>query len=89
VLKKSAMVSTAEKYAPEIEIFNLSRGFRARISRSGAQKTHFQRSECGRSGRTDFFNSIGQKRSVADAYEIRGDSVNIYSFALMEVNNGH
>jgi hypothetical protein len=38
----------------------LSRGFRAQISRSGAQKTHFQLSVRGQSGRTDFFNSIGR-----------------------------
>jgi NRPS condensation-like uncharacterized protein len=49
-----------EKYALEIEIFTLSRGFRAQISRSGAQKTHFQLSVRGQSGRTDFFNSIGR-----------------------------
>lgn len=42
VLKKSAMVSTAEKYALEIEIFTLNRGFWAQISRSGAQKRLFQ-----------------------------------------------
>jgi hypothetical protein len=30
-----------EKYALEIEIFTLSRGFRAQISRSGAQKSIF------------------------------------------------
>lgn len=41
LLKKSTMVSTAEKYALEIEIFTLSRGFRARISRSCAQKKAF------------------------------------------------
>ncbi|MND82846.1 hypothetical protein [Pseudomonas sp. BF-R-30] len=41
LLKKSAMVSTAEKYAFEIEIYILSRGFRAQISRSGAQKKAF------------------------------------------------
>jgi hypothetical protein len=40
-LKKSAMVSTVEKYALEIEILTLSRGFRAKISRSGAQKGVF------------------------------------------------
>jgi hypothetical protein len=32
------MVSTAEKYALEIEIFTLNIGFRAQISRSCAQK---------------------------------------------------
>jgi len=60
LLKKSAMVSTTEKYALEIEIFTLSRGFRGQISRSGAQKMRFQRSVCGQSGRTDFFNRIGR-----------------------------
>ena len=41
LLKKSAMVSTVEKYALEIEIFILNRGFWAQISRSGAQKSVF------------------------------------------------
>jgi hypothetical protein len=63
LLKKSAMVSTVEKYALEIEIFTLSRGFRAQISRSGAQKRRFQQSVRGQSGRTDFFNRIGQKQA--------------------------
>jgi len=65
VLKKSAMVSTAEKYAIEIEIFTFSRRFWAQISRSGAQKRRFQRSICGQSGRTDFFNTIGRLLPVA------------------------
>ncbi|WP_238543142.1 hypothetical protein [Pseudomonas sp. GM78] len=64
LLKKSAMVSTAEKYALEIEIFTLCRGFRTQISRSCAQKRRFPQPECGQSGRTDFFNTIGQKQSV-------------------------
>jgi hypothetical protein len=59
LLKKSAMVSTAEKYALEIEIFTLSRGLQAQISRSCTQKRDFQRSVCGRSGKIDFFNRIG------------------------------
>jgi hypothetical protein len=59
LLKKSAMVSTAEKYALEIEIFTLIRGLRVQVSRSSAQKRRFQRSVCGQSGRTDFFNTIG------------------------------
>ncbi|PNQ88471.1 hypothetical protein CCU68_31935 [Pseudomonas gingeri NCPPB 3146 = LMG 5327] len=61
MLKKSAMVSTAEKYALEIEIFTLSRGFRAQISRSRAQKRHLQQSVHAQPGRIDFFNTIGQK----------------------------
>jgi hypothetical protein len=60
VLKKSAMVSTTEKYALEIEIFALSMGFGAQISRSDAQKRRFQRSVWGQSGRSDFFNRIGR-----------------------------
>ncbi|WP_328592915.1 hypothetical protein [Pseudomonas amygdali] len=42
LLKKSAMVSTAEKYASELEIFALSRGCRVKISRRCAQKRYFQ-----------------------------------------------
>jgi len=34
LLKKSAMVSAAEKYASDIEIFTFSRGFQTQISRS-------------------------------------------------------
>jgi hypothetical protein len=60
LLKKSTMVSTAEKYALEIEIFTLSRGFWAQISRSCSQKRRFQQSVRGQSRRTDFFNRIGR-----------------------------
>jgi len=38
LLKKSIMVSTAEKYAPEVEIFTFGRGFQMQISRSSVQK---------------------------------------------------
>ncbi|WP_162493931.1 hypothetical protein [Pseudomonas moorei] len=65
LLKKSAKVSTTEKYALEIEIFTLSRGFRAQISRSFAQKRRFQQSVRGQSVRTDFFNRIGREPPVA------------------------
>ncbi|POF42330.1 hypothetical protein B0D71_12950 [Pseudomonas laurylsulfativorans] len=58
LLKKSAMVSTVEKYALEIEIVTSSRGFGAQISHRDAQKRRFQRSLWGQSGRTDFFNRI-------------------------------
>jgi hypothetical protein len=58
------MVSMLEKYTLEIEIFTLSKGFRAQISRGGAQKGVFQQSVCGQSGRTDFFNRIGRKHSL-------------------------
>ena len=44
LLKKSAMVSRAEQFAPEIEIFTLGRGLWARISRSSVQKRRFHRS---------------------------------------------
>jgi hypothetical protein len=60
LLKKSAMVSTAEKLALEIEIFTFCREFRAQISRSCAQKRHFHQSVRGQSGSTDFFNTIGR-----------------------------
>jgi hypothetical protein len=39
--KKLAMVSTTEKYAFEIEILTLIRGFRGQIACSGAQKNVF------------------------------------------------
>jgi|GEM_PF-2622612 len=68
LLKKSAMVSTAEKYRFEIEIFTLSRGFRARISHRSAQKRRFQQSVCGQFGRTDFFNTIGRLQAVMKSY---------------------
>jgi hypothetical protein len=47
LLKKSAMDSTAEKYALEIEIFTLNRGFRAQISRSCEQKSVFSSQYAG------------------------------------------
>ena len=62
LLKKSTMVSTAEKYAFEIEISTLSRGFRAQISRSCAQKRHFQQSVHAQLGRANFFNTIDPKQ---------------------------
>jgi hypothetical protein len=62
LLKKSDMVSTAEKYALEIEIFISCRGFSTQISRSCAQKRHFQQSVHEQLGRTDFFNRIGRKQ---------------------------
>ncbi len=58
LLKKSAMVSTAEKYVLEIEIFTLNSGFWGQISRSSAQKWRFQRLVFEQSARTDFFNRI-------------------------------
>jgi hypothetical protein len=60
LLKKSAMVSSAEKYASEIEIFAFGRGFRTRISRSSVQKRRFHQSMIRPFGRTGFFNSIGR-----------------------------
>ena len=75
LLKKSAMVSTAEKYAPEIEIFTLSRGFRANILRSCAQKRHFLQSVRAQPGRTGFFNTISHKPPLEGVYESWGDSL--------------
>lgn len=54
------MVSAAEKYASEIEIFTLGRGFRTQISRSSVQKRRFNQSMTRLFGRTDFFNRIGR-----------------------------
>jgi len=67
LLKKSAVSSTTEKYALEIKIFTLSSGFRVHISCSTAKKRHFQRLVFGQSGRTDFFNRIGQKLPCSKA----------------------
>ncbi|CAI8904148.1 conserved hypothetical protein [Pseudomonas sp. IT-P171] len=64
LLKKSTMVSAAEKYASEIEIFTFDRGFGAQISRSSVQKRRFNQSMTRLFGRTDFFNRIGQKRTL-------------------------
>lgn len=47
MLKKSALVFTAEKYASEIEIRVLRRRFRAQIWRSSVQKRRFHRSMHG------------------------------------------
>jgi hypothetical protein len=66
LLKKSAVVSMAEKYALEVEIFILSRGFKTQISRSGAQESRFQRLVCGQSGGTEFFNRIDPLRASSE-----------------------
>lgn len=63
LLKKSASVSTAEKFAPEIEICALGRRFTTRISSSSTQKRCFYPSVFERFGQTDFFNRIGRKRT--------------------------
>lgn len=63
------MVYASEKYASEIEIFTFGRGFRTRISRSNVQKRLFHQSMVRQFGQTDFFNRIGQKRSVAVSTE--------------------
>ncbi|WP_448723733.1 hypothetical protein [Pseudomonas farris] len=64
LLKKSAMVSAAEKHASEIEIFTSESGCRTQISRSSVLKRRFHRSLSWPFQKTDFFNTIGQKRSV-------------------------
>jgi hypothetical protein len=66
VLKKSASLSTSEKYAPEIEICVFGRRFRTRISRSSVQKRCFHPSMFERFGKTDFFNEFGRKRTAAN-----------------------
>ncbi|MFP3497447.1 hypothetical protein SB759_24780 [Pseudomonas sp. SIMBA_059] len=67
-MKKSTMVSAAEKYASEIEIFTFGRGFGAQISRSTVQKRRFNQSMNRLFGRTDFFNRIGQKQTFAISF---------------------
>jgi hypothetical protein len=67
------MVSAAEKYASVIEIFTFSRGFQTQISRSSVQKRRFNQSMTRPFGRTDFFNRIGQERSVEARSEIADD----------------
>ena len=47
LLKKSALVTTAEKLAFEIEILKIGIGLRAQISRSDAQRRRFYRSLVG------------------------------------------
>ena len=64
LLKKSTMISAAEKYASEIEIFTFGRGFRTQISRSSVQKTRFNQPMTKLFGRTDFFNRINPKRTL-------------------------
>ena len=64
LLKKLPIVSTADKFAREIEIFTLSRGSRARFSRSSTSKKRFQRSVCPQSGSPTVFNRVGLKQKL-------------------------
>ena len=63
LLKKSAVVFKAEKYASEIEILNVRRTFQAEISRRSVLKGCFHRPILRLSEKLDFFNRIGQKRA--------------------------
>ena len=65
LLKKSASISTVEKYASEIEIRVFSRRFRAQISHSNIQKRRCHRSMFGWPSRIDFFNTIGRLLTFA------------------------
>ena len=67
LLKKSAVFSKAEKYASEIEILNVRRAFQAEISRRSVLKRRFHPSILRHSEKTDFFNRIGQKRTVTQS----------------------
>jgi hypothetical protein len=58
LLKKSDVVSTAEKCAREIEISNRRKGTQTQISRSSARKRGFHRSVFWPFEKTDFFNRI-------------------------------
>jgi hypothetical protein len=77
LLKKSTMVSAAEMYASEIEIFTFGRGFRTQISRSSVQKRRINQSMTRLFGRTDFFNRIGQKQSFNTPTKV--DSIQLLS----------
>ena len=58
------MVSAAEKYASEIEIFTFGRGFQTQISRCSVQKRRFHLSMIRHFWMTDFFNRIDPKLTV-------------------------
>ena len=60
LLKKSAMVSAAKKYALEINIFTSGKGDWTQISRGGVLNRHFHRSFLWPFLKADFFNSIGR-----------------------------
>ena len=60
MLKKSAMVFKAEKYASEIEILNVRRAFQAEISRRSVLKRRFYLPILRQPEKPDFFNRIGQ-----------------------------
>ena len=61
LLKKSAVVFKAEKYASEIEILDVRRAFQAEISRRGVLKRSFHLPILRQPEKPDFFNRIGQK----------------------------
>ena len=64
LLKKSVLVTTEEKWTPEIETLKIGKDFWVQISRSDAQKRRFHRSLLGQFGQSDFFNRIGRLRPV-------------------------
>jgi hypothetical protein len=59
-LKKSAIVSAAEKRAFEIKIFAFGRCFQTQILRSSVQTRRFHLSMFRHFWMTDFFNRIGR-----------------------------
>ena len=66
LLKKSAVVFKAAKYASEIEILNVRRASQAEISRRSALKRRFHRPILRQSEKPDFFNRIGQEPPLAN-----------------------
>lgn len=60
LLKKSVLVTTAKKLAPEIEILKFGKELRAQISRNNAQKRCFHRSLLSKFRQSDFFNRISR-----------------------------
>ena len=67
LLKKSAVVFKAAKYASEIEILNVRRASQAEISRRSALKRRFHRPILRQSEKPDFFNRIDPLRPLAKA----------------------
>ncbi len=69
VSKKSASVSTVEKFAPEIEICVFSRRFTTRISLSSTQNRCFYLSVSESFGQPDFFNTIGHLMPLTTGHD--------------------
>jgi hypothetical protein len=67
LLKKSAAVFEASKYASEIEILNVRRASQTEISHRNVLKRRFHRPILQCSEKTEFFNRISRKLPITDA----------------------